>query len=317
MSTADVAHAIGPVPTNVSSPAALFWGRLRADRTALGALGFLALVVLGALLAPVLVALAGLPAPDERSVGALDSFGQATGPSWEHLLGVDPLGRDVLSRVLHGAGTSLQVALAATALAVALALGTGLMAGFHRGWVDALLSRAMDVLLAFPVLLLALGLASACSLGQGCAGGLIQPGRPVMVAVIAIAAWPYLARLVRGQVLALRERDFVEAARAVGASNRRIMVREILPNLAAPLIVFTTLAIPQAVLFEAALSFLGVGVQSPDASWGQMLSDASAIFDQAWWYMAFPGLALGGTVLALTLIGDGLHDALDPRAALR
>jgi len=175
------------------------------------------------------------------------------------------------------------------------------------------LSRLMDVLLAFPILLLGIGLASACALGDGCLGGIIQPGLTTVIFVIALATWPYIARIIRGQVLSLREKEFVEAARSVGASNPRIMLRHILPNLVAPLIVYTTLIVPTNILFEAALSFLGVGVQPPAASWGQMIADATSIFDTAWWYMVFPGVALVLTVLAFNLVGDGLQDALNPR----
>ena len=154
---------------------------------------------------------------------------------------------------------------------------SGLIAGFFRGWVDSLLSRFIDVVLAFPILLLALGLASACSLGNGCLGGLdhSRDSRDVIV-VIALVVWTYIGRIIRGQVLSLREKEFVEAARSLGASNARIMRREILPNLVAPIIVYATLILPTNILFEAALSFLGVGVQPPTASWGQMIADAYA-----------------------------------------
>jgi peptide/nickel transport system permease protein len=146
-------------------------------------------------------------------------------------------------------------------------------------------------------------------------GGLIKPGKTVVIFVIAFANWTYIARIVRGQVLSLREKEFVEAARSLGAPDRRIIFREILPNLVAPIIVYTTLLIPANILFEAALSFLGVGIQPPDASWGQMISDATSVFDTAWWFMTFPGIALLVTVLAFNLVGDGLQDALNPRTA--
>jgi peptide/nickel transport system permease protein len=190
----------------------------------------------------------------------------------------------------------------------------GMVSGYFRGWVDTVLSRLMDIVLAFPILLLAIGLASACSLGKGCLGGLIKPGRAVLIVVIALASWPYIGRIIRGQVLSLREKEFVEAARSLGASEARIIFREILPNLVAPIIVYTTLILPTNVLFEAALSFLGVGVQPPTASWGQMIAAAVPIFDSAWWYMLFPGVALVLTVLAFNLVGDGLQDALNPRS---
>src|SRR5205085_3643067 len=163
-------------------------------------------------------------------------------------------------------------------------------------------------------LLLAIGLAAACSLGKGCLGGLITPGRVTLIVVIALSSWPYIGRIVRGQTLSIREKEFVDAARALGASNARIMRREILPNLVAPIIVYSSLVLPTNILYEAALSFLGVGVQPPTASWGQMIADATPIFNTAWWYMVFPGLALVLTVLAFNLVGDGLQDALNPRS---
>jgi peptide/nickel transport system permease protein len=190
----------------------------------------------------------------------------------------------------------------------------GTAAGYFRGWVDSLLARLMDIVLAFPILLLAIGLASACSLGKGCLGGLITPGRVTLIVVIALSSWPYIGRIVRGQVLSLREKEFIEAARSLGASNVRIMLREILPNLVAPIIVYTSLILPTNILYEAALSFLGVGVQPPTASWGEMIAEASQIFDTAWWFMVFPGVALVLTVLAFNLVGDGLQDALNPKA---
>ncbi|HEX8645278.1 MAG TPA: ABC transporter permease [Thermoleophilaceae bacterium] len=298
------------------SPRELFWRRLRRDRLALAALVFIVFLVLVAVLAPVIVDATGSRPPNQTGKRFLDpAFGTPTGPSGENIFGVDDLGRDVFSRVLHGARASLIVALLATAIAVLIGTAVGMLAGYYRGWVDTLLSRFVDVLLAFPILMLGLGVAAACSLGNGCFGGLIEPGLGVVVFVIAFVNWTIVARIVRGQVLSLRESEFVEAARAVGASDVRIMVREILPNLAAPVIVYTTLLIPQNILFEAALSFLGVGVQPPDPSWGKMLADASEVFDTAWWYMVFPGAALVLTVLSFNILGDGLRDALSPRSA--
>jgi ABC-type dipeptide/oligopeptide/nickel transport system permease subunit len=297
------------------SPFQLFWRRLRQDRVALAALVFIGVLGIVAIAAPLVVDLAGAPSPNAQSSNALDQFGTPVGPSADHLLGADQLGRDVFSRVVYGARVSLEVALISTGLAVAVGTVMGMLAGFYRGWVDTVLSRFMDVLLAFPILLLGIGLASACSLGNGCVGGIVKPGLGVVIFVIALAAWPYIARIIRGQVLSLREKEFVEAARSLGASDRRILFREILPNLVAPIIVYTTLIIPTNILFEAALSFLGVGVQPPTASWGQMIADAVPIFDTAWWYMLFPGVALLLTVLAFNLVGDGLQDALNPRTA--
>jgi peptide/nickel transport system permease protein len=276
---------------------------------------FIIFLILCAILAPLIVKLTGQRPPNEQSTKYLDSFGTPSGPSSENWFGVDPLGRSVFSRVLYGARVSLEVALGATAVSVTIGVTVGMIAGFFRGWVDTLLSRLIDILLAFPILLLAIGLASACSLGNGCLGGLLQPGKWLVLLVIAFVNWTYIARIIRGQVLSMREKEFVDASRSLGASNRRIIFKELLPNLVAPIIVYSTLIIPQNVLFEAALSFLGVGVQPPDASWGQMIADATEIFDTAWWYMFFPGTALLLTVLAFNLLGDGLQDALNPRAS--
>jgi ABC-type dipeptide/oligopeptide/nickel transport system permease subunit len=190
-----------------------------------------------------------------------------------------------------------------------------MVAGYYRGAADTFISRLIDVTLAFPVLLLALGIASACSLGNGCVRGLIKPGLSTVVAAIVVINWTYIGRVIRGQVLSLREKEFVEAARAVGAGDLAILFREILPNLVAPIVVVTTLLIPQNILLEAALSYLGVGINPPQASWGEMIAEATPIFNSAWWFFAFPGAALLLTVLAFNLVGDGVRDALDPRMA--
>jgi len=295
------------------SPLELFWRRLRDDKVALTAAGFIVFLILVAVFAPLIVKLVGTTGPTDQNPEALDEFGTPTGPSADHPFGVDQLGRDVFARVLYGARVSLEVAIIATALSVLIGVVVGMMAGYYRGWADTILSRITDVVLAFPILLLGIGLASACSLGKGCAGGLIEPGLSVVIFVIVVVNWTYISRIIRGQVLSMREKEFVDSARSLGASNRRIIFREILPNLVAPIIVYSTLVIPANILFEAALSFLGVGIQPPDPSWGQMLADATAIFDTAWWYMFFPGVALLLTVLAFNLLGDGLHDALNPR----
>jgi peptide/nickel transport system permease protein len=317
------AGTLGPAPgggvsatTEIAarSPLQLFWRRLRGDRVALVALGFIVFLILVAIFADQVIQLFGARPPNEQSTKYLDSFGTPKGPDSANAFGSDPLGRDVFSRVLYGARVSLEVALIATFLSMLIGLVVGLLAGYYRGWVDTVLSRLIDVLLAFPILLLALGIASACSLGNGCLGGVVKPGLTVVIFVIAFVNWTYIGRIIRGQVLSLREKEFIQAARALGASNTRIMFREILPNLVAPLIVYATLIIPQNILLEAALSFLGVGVQEPNASWGAMIADATTIFDSAWWYMVFPGAALLLTVLAFNLLGDGLQDALNPRS---
>ena len=366
------------------SPTQLFLGRLRTDRVALVSAVFICFLILIAIFAGVIVDLTGAHPPNEQSTKFLDSFGSAHAPSFDLNLyfGSDGLGRDVFSRTLYGARISLIVAFVATFLSVVIGVTLGMLAGYYRGVWDTVLSRLMDVMLAFPVFLLALGLGAACAFGDGCkipgktAGSMIAlvgvvilvalsiglvftrrggtnvtqddararltapvvtilvglavwlifrdsavlritPGLPVVIFVIVLPSFPYMARSIRGQTLSLREREFVEAARAMGASDRRIMFRHILPNLVAPIMVYTTLLVPTNILFEAALSFLGVGVQPPTASWGAMISDATEIFDTAWWYMTFPGLALVLTVLAFNLIGDGLQDALNPKTSGR
>ncbi|HZO36008.1 MAG TPA: ABC transporter permease [Solirubrobacteraceae bacterium] len=297
------------------SPMQLFMRRFREDRVAVAAAAFIVVLIAVAIFSPLIRSLAGAPDPNLQNPNALDVFGTPTGPSSAHWFGVDELGRDVFSRVLAGASVSLQVAFIATGIALVVGTSLGMIAGYYRGWADTVISRAVDVLLAFPILLLALGLAAACSGIDGCLGGLIQPGKWLVIFVIAFVNWTYVARLVRGQTLSLREKEFVEAARAMGSSDRRIVFSEILPNLVAPIIVYATLLIPTNILFEAALSFLGVGVQPPQASWGQMIADATSIFGSAPWFMLAPGIALVMTVLAFNLVGDGLQDALNPRSA--
>jgi peptide/nickel transport system permease protein len=293
---------------------ALFWRRFRRDRLALTSLAFIAFLIVLALAAPLVVKLLGLPGPSVQNPNLTDSFGSPLGPSAAHPFGVDQLGEDVASRVIYGARVSLEVGIIGTAVATAIGVAIGVLAGFYRGWVDTLLARLVDLVLSVPVLLLGLGIGAACSV-RGCLGGVVQPGLGVIIFVIALVNWTYIARIVRGLVLSLREREFVQASRALGASNARIMAREILPNLLAPVIVYASLMIPQNILLEAALSFLGIGVRPPTASWGQMIASATPIFNTAWWYMTFPGLALLLTVLAFNLLGDGLQDALNPRTA--
>jgi peptide/nickel transport system permease protein len=296
------------------SPLALFWRRFRSDKVAMVSLGFIVLLIIVAIAAPLVVKALGVPGPNVQNTNALDAFGQPSGPTSAHPFGVDELGRDILARVIYGAQVSLEVAFISTGIAVLIGVIVGTAAGYFRGWIDSLLARLMDIVLAFPILLLAIGLASACSLGKGCLGGLITPGRVTLIVVIALSSWPYIGRIIRGQVLSIREKEYIEAARSLGASNARIMGREILPNLVAPIIVYTSLILPTNILYEAALSYLGVGVQPPAASWGQMIASATPIFDTAWWYMLFPGIALVLTVLAFNLVGDGLQDALNPKS---
>ena len=296
------------------SPLQLFWRRFRQDRVALVSLGFIAFLLVVALAAPLIVKLLGLPGPSVQNPNLTDQFGSPLGPSLAHPFGVDQLGQDVMSRVIYGTRVALEVGILGTAVATVIGVVIGTLAGFYRGWVDTLLSRLIDVVLSIPILLLGLGIGAACAV-RGCVGGTIQPGLGLVIFLIALANWTYIARIVRGLVLSLRESEFVQASRALGASDARIMFREIFPNLLAPIIVYSTLLIPLNILLEAGLSFLGVGIRPPTASWGQMIAAATPIFNTAWWYMTFPGLALLLTVLAFNLLGDGLQDALNPRAA--
>jgi ABC-type dipeptide/oligopeptide/nickel transport system permease subunit len=310
-----VVGSVELVPGEITalSPSKLFWRRFRADRVAMVSAVFIVFLLLVAIFAPLIVKLFGLPGPSVQNPNLTDAFGTPFGPTSAHPFGVDPLGEDVMSRVIYGSRVSLEVGIIGTALSTLVGVVLGLFAGFYRGVVDTVLSRFADVVLSFPILLLGIGVAAACSV-NGCLGGLIQSGVPTILAIIVIAGWTYIFRITRGQVLSLREKEFVEAARSLGASNTRIMFREILPNLVAPIIVYSSLLIPVNILFEAALSFLGVGVKPPTASWGQMIADATPTFQTVWWYMLFPGVALLLTVLAFNLVGDGLQDALNPKA---
>jgi peptide/nickel transport system permease protein len=299
------------------SPRQLFWSRFRRDHFAVAGLVVIAFISLLAIFAPII-------SRDVVHHGKNDIFlfqmtnseGVPAGPNKQFWFGADNAARDLFVRVLYGARTSLIIALFATGAEMVVGIILGLIAGFYRGKVDTFISRLSDVVLSMPVLLLAIGLVSACGLQKdGCLGGLIKPGLLFISYVIALFSWPYLARIVRGQVLSLREKEFVESARALGASNWRIMTREILPNVMAPIIVYTTLIIPSNILFEAALSFLGIGVPPSTPSWGRMLSDATTWYETAWWMMVFPGVFLLATTLAFNLVGDGMRDALDPRAA--
>ena len=308
------------------SPWEIFWRHFRKDRFALAGVVIIVFMILLALAAPLIASWTG-HAPNQVNLDSLDEFGLPSAPPWwpgpeskappGYYMGVDDTGRDLFVRIAYGARTSLTVAFFATGIALVIGVLLGLAAGFFRGKIDTVISRATDVVLALPILLLALGIASACGANQaGCLGGFIKPGLRPVILIIGLFGWPYISRIVRGQVLSIREKEFVEASRSLGASSRRILLREILPNVAAPIIVYTTLIIPSNILFEAGLSFLGVGVPDTTPSWGAMLADAGTAFRFAPWLMILPGLALFLTTLAFNLVGDGLRDALDPRKAV-
>ena len=292
------------------------WMRLRRDKVAIAGGIFILFLVLVAVVGPHLV-----QDPTVYNANLIDPTlsaprGPFGGISLAHPFGVEPVtGRDVLSGVVNGAQVSLLIAFLATALAVIIGVFMGVVAGFFGGWADAVIARSMDVFLAFPLLLFAIALVGVIpSSAFGLSGNSLRIG--LLIFVIGFFAWPYMGRIIRGQTLSLREREFVDAARSLGARGPYVLFRELLPNLWGPILVYTTLLIPTNILFEAALSYLGVGIIPPTPSWGGMLSDAvnSGFYAIDPMYMIIPGLAIFLTVLAFNLFGDGLRDALDPRS---
>jgi ABC-type dipeptide/oligopeptide/nickel transport system permease subunit len=273
--------------------APLVWSRLARDRWALTGLAIVALIAFAALLAPWL-------APADPLRGALTR--SLAPPSRAFLLGTDAQGRDILSRVLYGARLSLAVGFISQSISCILGLTLGLVAGYYGRWIDAALMRVADVTLAFPSLLLLIAIAAA-----------VKPSLPLVFVVIGVVGWAGMARIVRGQVLAVRGLEYVQAARALGASDARIVTRHLLPNVIAPVVVATTLGIGGAIMAEAALSFVGLGAQPPTPSWGAMVSEGRDLLRVAPWVSLYPGLAIGLAVLGLNLFGDGLRDAWDVR----
>ena len=297
----------------------LVWARFRGDKAAVSGLILVSFIATVAIFAPLIAKLTG-HTPNQLFRYTRTSLGLPAGPSAHLWFGADQVGRDLFVRVIYGARTSLFVAVVGTTLATLLGVFVGLLSGYHGGRVDTVISRVIDVWLSLPLLLFAVGLSTVCSAAvHGCLGGLLQPGLPLVTGIIVLFTWPYLTRIVRGQVISLREREFVEAARSIGASDARIMFSEVLPNIMAQILVYATLTIPGNILFEASLSFLGVGVPQSTPSWGRMLSDATSgsLFTYAWWMMVYPGLFLLVTTLAFYLVGDGVLDAMDPRRRAR
>ncbi|MEV0399490.1 ABC transporter permease [Actinoallomurus sp. NPDC050550] len=293
--------------------------RLRRDKLAITGGVVVVLLILMAILAPLLSSWFGHP-PSQFHQDQIDPNLQRplhgpwhSGISGKFPLGVEPTnGRDIFSRIVYGARISLLIAFLATLLSVVIGTVLGMVAGYFGGWVDTIIARAMDVFLAFPILLFAIALGGVV---QGKAFGLSGNGLRIalLIFVIGFFNWAYIGRIIRGQTLSLREREFVDAARAMGARAPYILFRELLPNLVAPILVYSTLLIPTNILFEAALSYLGVGVNEPTPTWGGMLSQAVPIYSLDPWFMIVPGVAIFVTVLAFNLFGDGLRDALDPR----
>jgi peptide/nickel transport system permease protein len=289
-------------PVASRSPWELAWLRLRKDKTAIVSSAVVLFIVLLAICAPLIAHLVGHGPNTQYLITGLTPAGLPKAPSWTFLFGTDDLGRDIMVRTVYGARVSLVVGLAASVSAVIIGTTVGMVAGFIGGKIDLLLSRLMDVILSFPFLLAAIALVSV-----------VGPSLLVTIGVIAFFSWAAVGRIVRGLTLSIREKEYIEAARAVGESDFRLMFTEVLPNLVAPLLVYTTLLIPSAVSFEATLSFLGLGVVPPTASWGGMLATGVQYYQQAWWFITFPGIALLATTLSFNLLGDSLRDALDPR----
>jgi ABC-type dipeptide/oligopeptide/nickel transport system permease subunit len=301
---ADAAAAPSVVEKQVEgrSPWQLAWIRLRRDRVALVCAAFILLLVLVAIFADMLAHWIGYGPTDQDQEFGITPDGLPVGPGSHHLLGTDNLGRDILVRIIFGTRVSLVVGVSAAIAAVVIGVIVGLCAGYLGPAVDSILARLMDVVLSFPFLLFAIALVTV-----------VGPSELIEIAVIAFFSWAAVGRIVRGQTLAIREREYIEAARSLGAGNLRIMVVDVLPNLVAPVIVYVTLLIPVSIVFEATLSYLGVGIIPPTPSWGNMISDAQNFYQVAWWYLVFPGAALVLTTLAFNLLGDSVRDALDPR----
>ena len=293
------------------------WMRLRQDKVAMAGGIVVIFLILVAIFGPYLV-----QNPLTYHENLIDPtfsrpYGTLGGISTAHPFGVEPItGRDLLARVVNGARVSLVIAFLSTALAVGIGVVMGVIAGFFGGWVDSVIARAMDIFLAFPLLVFAIALVGVIpSSAFGLSGNSLRIG--LLVFVIGFFAWPYMGRIIRGQTLSLREREFVDAARSLGARGPYILFRELLPNLVGPILVYSTLLIPTNILFEAALSYLGVGIIPPTPSWGGMISDAvnNGIYSVDPMYMIIPGLAIFITVMAFNLFGDGLRDALDPKSS--
>lgn len=296
------------------------WARLRRDKVAMTTLGVLLLVILLAAAAPVITRIVGVEPtkfyPETVSDAGGLPIGAWGGISLDHPLGVEPsTGYDIFARLLYGSRISLLIALSGTLITLVLGITIGIIAGYSRGWLDAALSRLMDIVLAFPLLLILLALSAPLTQRLETIGLSGSAARiAFIILVLSFFGWPYLARIVRGQVLSLREREFVESAVAMGAGTPRILFREILPNLWAPILVYATLLLPTYIAAEASLSFLGVGLLPPTPSWGAMLAESVRYFSVLPTYLFIPGTYLFIVVLCFNLLGDAVRDALDPRA---
>jgi peptide/nickel transport system permease protein len=285
------------------SPWQLAWTRLRQDKAAMISLVVILLLIVMALTAPLIAKWVGY-APDfgDRKYGQTED-GLPVGLTGHHVLGTDRFGRDILVRSVYGARVSLLVGLVSTALAVILGVIIGASAGFYGGAIDTILARFMDVTLSFPYLLFALALAAA-----------FGASTPLTIFVITFFSFASIGRIVRGQVLQIKEREFIEAARSLGAGSVRTMFVDVIPNLVAPVTVLGSMTIPTAIIFESTLSFLGAGSDPRTPTWGNMLSDATQSYTVAWWTLFIPAALLLITTLAFNILGDAVRDALDPRS---
>jgi peptide/nickel transport system permease protein len=278
------------------------WRRFRRDKFAMVGIVVIVVLVVVAVFAPWIAP----HDPTQQFDEGLTMQGMPVGPSAQFPLGTDTLGRDLLSRLIYGARVSLTVGVLANGFALILGVVFGLTAGYFRGGTETLLMRATDVMMAFPIYLLAVALVSV-----------LKPSVWILILVIGIVYWTPMTRVIHGEVLSIREKEFVDAARLTGCSNGRILFRHILPHLVAPIIVYTSLGIATTILFEATLSYIGLGVQPPTPSWGQMISEGQAYYLSAPHLVIYPGLAIMITVLAFNLVGDGLRDAFDPKQRRR
>lgn len=302
-------------PPSGRGPWRLAFDRLRRDRASIIAGATILLIVLVALGAPLVAWLTGHPVNEQYSVTGLTPEGLPRPPSGMFLLGTDDQGRDLLVRIAYGSRISLLVGVVATLLTVLIGTIVGLLAGYFGRLLDTILARVVDVMLSIPFLLFAVSLASIVSITPLRLGPFtLRQGVPIVVIVIGTFSWATVARIVRGQVLSLKHKEYIEAARSIGAPPWRIIVFEVLPNVVPTIIVYASLLIPVSIVSEAALSYLGVGVPPPTADWGSMISQAQNYYQQAWWFLTFPSLALLMTTLAFNVFGDGVRDAFDPRA---
>ena len=319
MSDVAVVSNDSPLAIEGKSPRELAWARLSRDKFALVSIGVIVTYLLVAALAPVICSVLGI-SPYALDGDALNDYGLPKGAfggiSTEHWLGVEPgTGRDIFARLIYGARASLLVGVVATFLTTVIGLVIGVVAGYKRGWVDSVIGRFMDVTLAFPSFLLIIALTRPFTQRLESLG--VPEGNPArmtyIILVLATFGWVYVARVVRGQTLSLREREFVEAAKASGATSRHIIFKQLLPNLWAPVIVIVSLSLPGYVATESTLSFLGLGLMQPAASWGVMLGDSVRYYRADPTYLFIPGVALIVLVMAFNLVGDAIRDALDPK----